>query len=425
MSFAVSAGEVYGLLGPNGAGKTTTIRMIVGLLRPDEGYAEVAGFRTSECAGRSEVARRPGVGQRRRLPVAVVSARCCCSSPTCTAFRRGEARENLRRSASCSILTNLLDRRCAVLSTGQRQRVTLARALIHAPPVMLLDEPTRGLDVLGSQVVIDYVRRLRDEGKAVIVSTHRLDEAERLCDRFGLLAPRRAATGRHAPGTARGNRLPDAGGHVSQFLSTGGRRVRAHESARCRPKVIGDSSGGALLLRDHCARSVARPVAKLPGRLGRLVLKELREILRDRRTIITLVVMPLLIYPLLAVVFQRFLVTSISVERRRRIRDRRRFRHCPGNSVATTCRKATRRWRTVSKRRSAKAFDVFQSSPERKRQRQVRIRTSLRRGASRRVGCFAYNRRFATPRRRFVGPSGGVVAARSGRQIRSTACRRR
>jgi ABC-2 type transport system ATP-binding protein/sodium transport system ATP-binding protein len=65
--------------------------------------------------------------------------------------------------------------------------VTLARALIHAPPVVLLDEPTRGLDVLGSQVVVDYVRELKTEGKAVIVSTHRLDEAERLCDRFGLL----------------------------------------------------------------------------------------------------------------------------------------------------------------------------------------------------------------------------------------------
>ena len=73
------------------------------------------------------------------------------------------------------------------MSTGQRQRVTLARALIHAPPAMLLDEPTRGMDVLGSQVVVDYIGRLRNEGIAVIVTTHRLDEAERLCDRFGLM----------------------------------------------------------------------------------------------------------------------------------------------------------------------------------------------------------------------------------------------
>jgi ABC-2 type transport system ATP-binding protein/sodium transport system ATP-binding protein len=98
-----------------------------------------------------------------------------------------EAQDNLRMLADLFDLTPLLSRRCSLLSTGQKQRVTLARALIHMPPVVLLDEPTRGLDVLGSQVVIDYVRRLRDEGKAVIVSTHRLDEAERLCDRFGLL----------------------------------------------------------------------------------------------------------------------------------------------------------------------------------------------------------------------------------------------
>ena len=77
--------------------------------------------------------------------------------------------------------------RCATLSTGQRQRVNLARALIHRPPVMLLDEPTLGLDVLASQVVTEYIDHLRGEGKAVILTTHHLDDAERYCTRFGLL----------------------------------------------------------------------------------------------------------------------------------------------------------------------------------------------------------------------------------------------
>jgi ABC-2 type transport system ATP-binding protein/sodium transport system ATP-binding protein len=80
-----------------------------------------------------------------------------------------------------------VDQRCATLSTGQKQRVNLARALVHDPDIMLLDEPTRGLDVIGSKVIFDYVRDLRELGKAVIVCTHRLDEAQRLCDRFGLL----------------------------------------------------------------------------------------------------------------------------------------------------------------------------------------------------------------------------------------------
>jgi ABC-2 type transport system ATP-binding protein/sodium transport system ATP-binding protein len=84
-------------------------------------------------------------------------------------------------------LEEFIRQRCATLSTGQKQRVNLARALIHRPPVMLLDEPTLGLDVLGSQIVAEYIANLRTEGKAVILCTHRLDEAERLCSRFGLL----------------------------------------------------------------------------------------------------------------------------------------------------------------------------------------------------------------------------------------------
>jgi sodium transport system ATP-binding protein len=186
LSFQVPAGEVYGLLGPNGAGKTTTIRMIVGLLRPDEGYAEVAGFRTTEST--DEVKARVGLVSASDGVYPWLSVReMLLFFADLYGIPPYEARDNLRALCALFDLGPLLDRRCSLLSTGQRQRVTLARALIHAPPVMLLDEPTRGLDVLGSQVVIDYVRRLRDEGKAVIVSTHRLDEAERLCDRFGLL----------------------------------------------------------------------------------------------------------------------------------------------------------------------------------------------------------------------------------------------
>jgi sodium transport system ATP-binding protein len=186
LSFVVQAGEVYGLLGPNGAGKTTTIRMIVGLLRPDSGWAEVAGFRTSESP--DEVKSRVGLVSANDGVYPWLSVReMLLFFADLYGLPPREAVENLRTLANLFDLTPLLDRRCALLSTGQRQRVTLARALIHSPPVVLLDEPTRGLDVLGSQVVVDYVRELRDEGKAVIVSTHRLDEAERLCDRFGLL----------------------------------------------------------------------------------------------------------------------------------------------------------------------------------------------------------------------------------------------
>ena len=98
-----------------------------------------------------------------------------------------QAQQRTARLSQLLGLHDILDRRCANLSTGQRQRVSLARALIHRPPVMLLDEPTLGLDVLGSQVVIEYIELLRGEGKAVILTTHHLDDAERLCTRFGLM----------------------------------------------------------------------------------------------------------------------------------------------------------------------------------------------------------------------------------------------
>jgi sodium transport system ATP-binding protein len=186
LSFSVRAGEVYGLLGPNGAGKTTTIRMIIGLLQPDGGYAEVAGFRTSEAP--DEVKSRLGLVSAGDGVYPWLSVReMLLFFADLYGVPPRQAKENLRSLSQLLDLTKLLDRRCATLSTGQRQRVTLARALIHAPPAMLLDEPTRGLDVLGSQVVVDYIGRLRNQGIAVIVTTHRLDEAERLCDRFGLM----------------------------------------------------------------------------------------------------------------------------------------------------------------------------------------------------------------------------------------------
>jgi ABC-2 type transport system ATP-binding protein/sodium transport system ATP-binding protein len=186
LTFAVEGGEVYGLLGPNGAGKTTTLRMVLGLLPADSGYAEVAGYRSSEV--NDEVKRRVGfVSASAGLypwltprELVLFFADLYGIEPDLAAFKLVE----LSRVFD---VTRFLDQRCATLSSGQQQRVHLVRALIHDPPVMLLDEPTRGLDVFGSQVIFDYVAHLRSQGKAVIVSTHQLDEAQRLCDRFGLM----------------------------------------------------------------------------------------------------------------------------------------------------------------------------------------------------------------------------------------------
>ena len=186
VSFRVSEGEVFGLLGANGAGKTTTLRMILGLLEPTSGDARVDGFsvRTSP----EEIKRRIGL-------VSASAGLYQWLTPRETILFFGDlyglspetARDRLDHLADRFGLVEFLDRRAGTLSTGQQQRVNLARALIHDPPMMLMDEPTRGLDVVGTQVIFDYIARLRGEGKAVVVCTHRLDEASRLCDRFGLL----------------------------------------------------------------------------------------------------------------------------------------------------------------------------------------------------------------------------------------------
>lgn len=186
LSFQVGPGEVYGLLGPNGAGKTTTLRMVLGLLTPDAGYAEVDGVRTQNDP----------IGVKSRLGFVSASdgvypwlsvREMLLYFGDLYGVQPEVAEQRCEELAKLMGIESFLDRRAGTLSTGQRQRVTLVRGLIHDPPVMLLDEPTRGLDVVGVQTIFDYIKHLRDVGKAVIVCTHRLDEAQRLCDRFGLL----------------------------------------------------------------------------------------------------------------------------------------------------------------------------------------------------------------------------------------------
>jgi sodium transport system ATP-binding protein len=186
VSFRVERGEVFGLLGPNGAGKTTTLRMMLGLLRPSSGDSRIDNV--SVAAYPDEIKRRVGfvstsVGVYQWLSpreMLLFVADLYDIDPKL-------AQQRIADLSRLLDFESYLDRRCGVLSTGQKQRINLARALIHDPPVMLLDEPTRGLDIVGSQVVFEYIQHLRTEGKAVIICTHRLDEAERFAGRFGLL----------------------------------------------------------------------------------------------------------------------------------------------------------------------------------------------------------------------------------------------
>ena len=186
LSFEVQPGEVYGLLGPNGAGKTTTLRMILGLIEPTAGQVKIDGFDVSVDS--NEVKKRIGYASASVGVYPWLSAReMLLFIADLYELDRSYALDRVEQLSELLGFQAILERRCATLSSGEKQRVNLARALIHEPPVMLLDEPTTGLDVLGSSVIFEYVALLKDRGKAVIVCTHRLDEAERICDRFGLI----------------------------------------------------------------------------------------------------------------------------------------------------------------------------------------------------------------------------------------------
>jgi sodium transport system ATP-binding protein len=186
ISLHVAPGEVYGLIGPNGAGKTTTLRMVAGLLKPTRGSISVAGMISDD----------EGVSLRARVGYATgttgLYGRLTAEELLDyfgQLYRMDQARLDSRRQELARALgfEHLLGRRCDQLSTGERQRVSLARALLHDPPALVLDEPTAGLDVLASKFALDLVRGARASGRAVLFSTHYLTEAELVCDRIGLI----------------------------------------------------------------------------------------------------------------------------------------------------------------------------------------------------------------------------------------------
>jgi sodium transport system ATP-binding protein len=184
LTLSIPGGEIYGLLGPNGAGKTTALRMLAGLLAPTSGLALLAGHDARTTEARMRLGYLSGsTGLFGRLtPAEILDYFGQIHGLSRTAIRG-----RLGSLAPALALEGILGRRCEALSTGERQRVSIARAVLHDPAVLILDEPTAGLDVLASRFLRDFVRAERARGKAVLFSTHYLAEAELLCDRVGFL----------------------------------------------------------------------------------------------------------------------------------------------------------------------------------------------------------------------------------------------
>jgi sodium transport system ATP-binding protein len=184
LSLSIPDGEIYGLLGPNGAGKTTALRMLAGLLAPTSGKASIAKWAASTVEAKRRLGYLSGsTGLFGRLtPREVLAYFGRIHDLSSSTIER-----RIAELVPVLALGSILDRRCEALSTGERQRVSIARAVLHDPPVLILDEPTSGLDVLASRFMRDFVRNERTRGKAVLFSTHYLAEAELLCDRIGFL----------------------------------------------------------------------------------------------------------------------------------------------------------------------------------------------------------------------------------------------
>jgi ABC-type multidrug transport system ATPase subunit len=186
LSFRVEAGTMYGLLGPNGAGKTTTLRILSGLMQPTGGRAIMAGHDVAvdPVAVKRSIGfltANTGLYQRLTSRELLVYFAGLHGMDKHAANRRVDA---LIEWLDMNEFENL---RCGALSTGQKQRTSIARALVADPPILILDEPTLGLDVLSNRVILDFIMRERQVGKTILLCTHHLDEAESMCDHIGLL----------------------------------------------------------------------------------------------------------------------------------------------------------------------------------------------------------------------------------------------
>jgi ABC-2 type transport system ATP-binding protein len=194
VSFSVDAGEVFGFLGPNGAGKTTTVRMLATLIAPTSGTARVAGV---------ELGAGDGLELRKRIAVMTESPGLYLRLTAAEnleffagLYELDEPRARIRDALAAVGLGDRGDDLCGSLSKGLRQRVSLARALLSDPAVLFLDEPTSGLDPVAAHDVHTLIEGLRERGVTVFLTTHRLDEAERLCDRVAILNTRLRTIGR-------------------------------------------------------------------------------------------------------------------------------------------------------------------------------------------------------------------------------------
>ena len=197
ISFTARDGEITGLLGPNGAGKTTTLRMLYSLLPPDEGEIRIDGLDPTRDA--MKIKRTLGVVPDSRGLYSRLTARENISYyGELHGMSKDAIRERIENLTKTLDMGDFIERRTEGFSQGQRVKVAIARAMVHTPQTVLMDEPSNGLDVMSTRALRQYIRDLRAEGHSVVLSTHIMQEVAALCDRIVIIAKGEVA----ADGTA-------------------------------------------------------------------------------------------------------------------------------------------------------------------------------------------------------------------------------
>lgn len=186
VSFTCQPGRIFGILGPNGAGKTTALRIIATMLKPSSGSVKVAGYDTVKDSEKVRANIGYMTGQTalydRLTPKEMVQY-----MGDLHGMKRADIAEQRDKIFTTLDMHNFADRRIARLSTGMKQKTSIARTIIHNPDVMVFDEPTAGLDVMTSRAIISLIRTCREENKTVIFSTHHMGEVKLLCDDIAII----------------------------------------------------------------------------------------------------------------------------------------------------------------------------------------------------------------------------------------------
>jgi ABC-2 type transport system ATP-binding protein len=186
VSFQVASGEIFGLLGPNGAGKTTTIRCLCTLTKPDSGHLEVAGV--SVLADPRSARRKLGyVAQEVALDKVLTGRELLELQAALYHLPRALARDRIEFLTEVLGLSGHIDKKTGIYSGGLKRRLDLAAGLLHQPDVLILDEPTVGLDIESRVVVWDFLRQLRSSGTTILITSHYLEEIDALADRVGII----------------------------------------------------------------------------------------------------------------------------------------------------------------------------------------------------------------------------------------------